>query len=153
MFKKNRGFTLIELLVVIAIIGILSTIVIVALRGSKDKASDVEIKNILSQTKNLQALDFSNGVYSGVCYGPSKILDAVIQAAKISGFNSVLIDDTPSSPYAPLCNSNYDPTRWAAFVPLKSDPNKAWCVDYTGILRMISIEDFSGLGLYDSCIE
>ena len=37
--KKNKGFTLIELLVVIAIIGILASIILVALGGSQKKSS------------------------------------------------------------------------------------------------------------------
>ncbi|MCR4311465.1 MAG: prepilin-type N-terminal cleavage/methylation domain-containing protein [Candidatus Taylorbacteria bacterium] len=36
--KKTQGFTLIELLVVIAIIGILSSVVLVSLSGTRDKA-------------------------------------------------------------------------------------------------------------------
>ncbi|MBX4192073.1 prepilin-type N-terminal cleavage/methylation domain-containing protein [Candidatus Parcubacteria bacterium] len=50
IFKKTRGFTLIELLVVIAIIGILASVIIANVSGSKSKGRDAkrvaDIKNI-----------------------------------------------------------------------------------------------------------
>ena len=46
--KKSRGFTLIELLVVIAIIGILSSVVLVSLSGTRVKARTVAFKQEVS---------------------------------------------------------------------------------------------------------
>lgn len=47
--KLNRGFTLIELLVVIVIIGILSTIVLANLSGSRQKGRDARRMSDLAQ--------------------------------------------------------------------------------------------------------
>lgn len=47
------GFTLIETLIVIAIIGILATVIIIALVGARDKAKDAKRKSEISQIGKL----------------------------------------------------------------------------------------------------
>ncbi len=54
--KNQTGFTLIELLVVIAIIGLLSSVVLVALNGARIKARDVRRRADLKQIST--ALEF-----------------------------------------------------------------------------------------------
>lgn len=51
MAKIKTGFTLIELLVVIAIIGILSTIAMTSLNGSRQKAKDASFQSSASSVQ------------------------------------------------------------------------------------------------------
>lgn len=54
--KKNNGFTLIELLVVIAIIGLLSSTVLVSLKGVWKKAATSKVKSDLNQLRTAIAM-------------------------------------------------------------------------------------------------
>lgn len=70
----KRGFTLIELLVVIAIIGILSSMVLVSLRGARAKARDARRESDIRQIILAMELDYSDDErYSQCVTIPNKI--------------------------------------------------------------------------------
>lgn len=63
--KKQLGFTLIELLVVIAIVGLLASMVLVALNSARAKARDVRRKSDLRQI--VIALELYYDKYNNPC--------------------------------------------------------------------------------------
>lgn len=58
--KKQSGFTLIELLVVIAIIGLLASVVLVALNGARAKSRDAKRVGDINQMAKAMELYFSD---------------------------------------------------------------------------------------------
>lgn len=59
--KHAGGFTLIELLVVITIIGILATLILVALNTARDRARSVRVTSDINQIRNAAELFFDAG--------------------------------------------------------------------------------------------
>ncbi len=65
---NKKGFTLIELLVVIAIIGILASIVLVSLQGTRNRARDARVQTDIAQVRSVAETIYSSaGNYSTVC--------------------------------------------------------------------------------------
>lgn len=83
----REGFTLVELLVVIAIIGILSSVVLVALNSARAKGKDARIKAEIDQIRKQFEIDYL-GSYADITPGASD------HAASINGsgpgFSSLL---------------------------------------------------------------
>lgn len=122
--NRKKGFTLIELLVVIAIIGILSSIVLVALRGARNKAKDARIKADVSQVRSLAEVDY-DGDYSGItttssgsCPGDGSDYDTLCQDITDQGGDLVI----------QTCDSD---AKYSAHSSLNASDG-VYCVDSSG---------------------
>ena len=120
--KKNKGFTLIELLVVIAIIGILASVVLASLSSARVKGADSAVKaNLNSIRGEAEIYYLENGTYIDLCTRTSKMLNEAKNSANNGG--NCFVQESNS---------------WAAWAGLKSDVNKAWCVDSVGNSQQIT---------------
>ena len=135
--KSNKGFTLIELLVVIAIIGILSSIVLVALGGARNKAKDARIMADLSQVRSLAEVLY-DGDYDALVVGQADMANLVSDVTA-QGQTLTLHINCTGTP----CEGS---DTYCAYSGLNE--SGYYCVDSTGIAGQTAT-DPSGTGYCD----
>ena len=119
--ESKRGFTLIELLVVIAIIGILSSIVLVALRDARNKAKDARIVADLSQIRSIAEILY-DGDYDALTTSQT---DVAKLSADITAQGGSLVLNKTASPADAYC-------AYSALNVQVGGSTNYYCVDSTG---------------------
>ena len=147
--KFKKGFTLIELLVVIAIIGLLTSIALASLKSARDKAADATIKQNLAQIRAQAEIVYDNSgnaeSYAGIFDFGSAGLQIFLAAYVVAG-------NCPGcAGYYQAMAGGGNPSTWAAWVQLKTDPDNAWCVDYLGSSRKVLKSSVSNLIAPNPC--
>ena len=137
----RQGFTLIELLVVIAIIGILASLVLVALGNARDKANDARVKSNISQLRTLaeQIYDNSGSSYATVadCFGAAAPAVGNCKGVETS-VNALQTDLTAANGVAdPGLTSVDSATTYCVQAVLKSTTD-SFCADSTGVAKIVS---------------
>lgn len=144
---KNRGFTLIELLMVITIIGILSTVVLVALNNARIRGVDAATKADVVGIRGAAELYYT--IFPDAYGNTTAFINTTCGAAGTA--NSVSIDPKVQAQIdgAILKNGGFEakcagaPTWYVIAVPLKSNTANGWCVDSGGRSIQILMVNFS----------
>ncbi len=126
------GFTLIELLIVIAIIGILSIVVLSAVKQARDKARDNSIRNNIYQLRLV-----AEQIYISQ---KASFKNWTLDQEFASDITTLLVDtdhaagDAAGAPYVTVMRDSQI-GNYCVSAPLVTQPNKYYCVDHSGIFK------------------
>ncbi len=139
-YLHNKGFTLIELLVVIAIIGILASVVMVAVGSARAKSADAAIKGNVDSIRKEAELYYNDELRGNGSYGGTFAAAACAATAETLFADPLIEAQYTAAAAASTLPANCvsDDDEWAVAVPLKSDANIAWCVDNAGVAKEVT---------------
>ena len=156
--NNKQGFTLLELLVVVAIIGILASVIFVALSDSQKKGADAAVKANLSTIRGESELFALDNNDSFLPSGGTTFGIATCPAYNVSGTDMLSKDKTIADAIAEAVKrgtggSCYNSSlNWVVAVGLKSNADTSWCVDSGGNSRQVASAPASAInGATFSC--
>ena len=144
--NSKKGFTLLELLVVVAIIGLLISITFNYLGSTKKKGDDTAVKSNLASMRSVAEIFFLDNANSYLPVGGSTWFDLnvacpIYDAPEINMFsrNNVIADAIAEAVKRGNGSACYNSANsWAVAVGLKLTPNTSWCVDVTGVAKIVN---------------
>ncbi len=144
--SAQSGFTLIELLVVIAIIGILSSVVLASLNTARQKGNDAAVKSNLATVQTQAQLYYDD--HSNKFSGTAAVVNGTVACDVASTmFSSLAVPPTifnaihsanGASVNSANTGCNIDATGQDYAIAVELSTTKYWCVDSTGVERVIS---------------
>jgi prepilin-type N-terminal cleavage/methylation domain-containing protein len=144
--RKNKGFTLIELLVVIAIIGLLASIVLVAMGPARKKARDARRQSDVRQVNLAMEMCYDD---SG-CNAAEKYIDTTAGTAKdtqIGDYLKVPVDPLDSDDQQYKWTNGTD-QYYCLYVKLESPSAATWyCASQKGVIS----KAYTGPPTNDDC--
>lgn len=139
--RKNNGFTLIELLIAIAIIGLITTLVVVALRNVREKARDAKrLADIQTIQTALEMYYNTNKAYPGNTDDDNSGWDVGYNGGPVSG--DPFIRDLETSgvltktPGDPITTEN-----WRGYAYFKYSAGANGCPASKGMFYVLGIRD------------
>lgn len=144
IFKKERSFTLIELLVVVAIIGFLASITLGYLSDARKKGGDTAVKSNLVTMRSVAEIFYLDNANSYLPAGGSTFDIAACPTYNALGTNMLsknknIADAIAEAVFRGNGSSCYNSSNfWAVAVGLKLNANTSWCVDNTGVSKMVA---------------
>lgn len=133
---KEKSFTLIELLVVVAIIGLMASIVLVNIRGSRAKARDVNIQSFMHQVRNAAEMIYDKTEsYSQVC---DESDDTLRDKGDLGVLEEAIKRENGGEDVR--CYEGEGRASFAASSPMVARTGKHWCVEAAGVALEIDNE-------------